>query len=81
MNKLLPVLAISALLLTGCSTPTPESKPEYDEVELMVYEKCVSAFVDTFTDRNKNTLAYVSNLPETLNLAQESCKSLKPIKK
>ena len=41
MTKGLVLLVISAVLVTGCSTPTSESKPEYDEVELIQYENCM----------------------------------------
>ena len=39
MKLYLSVLAISALLLTGCSAPTPELK--YDELDIIKYEKCL----------------------------------------
>ena len=41
MKSHLSVLVVSALLLTGCSSTAPESKPEYDEVELIQYENCM----------------------------------------
>lgn len=76
MNKLLPGLAISALLLTGCSTPTPESKPEYDEVELMVYQLCVEKIVDGYLDKG-----FFLMLPNFIKNAEEECAELKPNKK
>lgn len=48
MRKLLPVLAISALLITGCTSPF-KSKAEYDEVELIRYEACVRSVTDEIT--------------------------------
>ena len=48
MNKRLLVLTISVLLLTGCSTPTSDSKSEYDEVDLIKYEKCLEGASQTF---------------------------------
>ena len=74
MNKLLPVLAISALLLTGCSTPTPESKPEYDEVELMVYQACLNKYM------KENDYTFLMTEIVTQN-AVEECKAFKPVKK
>ena len=41
MKSYSSVLVVSALLLTGCSSTAPESKPEYDEVELIQYENCM----------------------------------------
>lgn len=46
MKSYLSALAISALLLTGCSTPTPTSQPEYDAVELIRYQACVNGFIE-----------------------------------
>jgi hypothetical protein len=73
-------------MATGCSTPVPVSEPKYDAVELINYEKCISVFVDTFTYKyrdatQKATVDYLTNLPKTLDLAKQSCKSLKPVKK
>jgi hypothetical protein len=78
-TKFLPLSLITVLMATGCSAPTPEAK--YDEVELMVYEKCISAFMDTLTNRQNNNLEYLTNLPYHLGIAQKECKELKPIKK
>ena len=78
MNKLLPVLAISALFLTGCSTPTPESKPEYDEVELMVYQACIDKNLDALLKEKR----YFGRIDSTdMLIAKTFCKDLKPEKK
>jgi len=76
MNKLLPVLAISAVLLTGCSTPTPESKPEYDEVELMVYQQCIEKIVDGYLNKG-----FFLMVPTYIENAEQECRILKPVKK
>jgi len=46
--KVLAPLAISLLLVSGCSS-TPESKPEYDELELIIWEKCMDTIVGDIT--------------------------------
>ena len=42
MFKLLPLLIITTLLASSCSTSTPESNPEYDQKELNAYKKCLA---------------------------------------
>lgn len=76
MKRLLPVLAISALLVTGCTASTPESNPEYDEVELMVYQLCVEKIVDGYLDKG-----FFLMLPNFIKNAEEECAELKPNKK
>ena len=76
MNKLLPVLAISALFLTGCSTPTPEGRPEYDEVELMVYQQCIEKIVDGYLNKG-----FFLMVPTYIENAEQECNGLKPLKK
>jgi tRNA A-37 threonylcarbamoyl transferase component Bud32 len=63
-------------MITGCSTPTPESKPEYDAVELFIYEECISAYVDDINDDGfyEFTMGYITK-------AQKHCEKLKPVKK
>ena len=73
MNKLLPGLAISTLLLTGCATPTPESKPEYDEVELMVWQSCIDGFIDEPT-------GFYSTNEILMDRAIEACQKFTPKK-
>ena len=77
MKKQLPVLAISALFLTGCSTPTPESKPEYDEVELMVYQICIDKVIDSKM-KMKPDWSFVTFFD--VQRAKEDCAELKPTK-
>ena len=76
MNRLISVLAVSAVLLTGCSTPTPESKPEYDEVELMVYQQCIEKIVDGYLDKG-----FFLMVPTYIENAEQECTGLKPLKK
>ena len=76
MKSHLSVLAISALLLTGCSTPTPEGKPEYDEVELMVYQQCIEKIVDGYLNKG-----FFLMVPTYIENAEQECIGLKPVKK
>ena len=76
MNRLISVLAVSAVLLTGCFTPTPESKAEYDEVELMVYQQCIEKIVDGYLEKG-----FFLMVPTYIENAEQECNGLKPLKK
>ena len=78
MNKLLPVLAISSIFLTGCTSTTPESKPEYDAVELMVYQACIEKNLDGLL-QNKRYFKIIESAD--MLTAKAFCKDLKPEKK
>jgi uncharacterized lipoprotein YajG len=81
MNKKLLIPAISTLLLTGCSTPTPESQPEYDQVELIQYENCLNLLNRVFADVALRK-AYTEDLMASLvKQLQGECEYLKPVKK
>jgi len=69
---------MATLFLTGCSAPTPESKPEYDEVELMVYQICINKVIDNAI-KDKPDWSLVSF--RDVERATEKCKDLKPEKK
>ena len=75
LDKVLAPLAVSLLLLSGCSTPAPESKPEYDELELKRYEICLQASIDYFQKLGS------TNAVNMVKSAEENCESLKPVKK
>ena len=78
MKTRVSLLAVIALLITGCSTPTPESKPEYDEVELMVYQVCLERILD---DQMKFRPQWDRTSSSDIEYAKEDCKKLLPIKK
>ena len=72
--KVLAPLAISLLLVSGCSS-TPESKPEYDEVELVEYETCLN----TYMGDGSFTAGLTTR--ELMTFAMSACEDLRPIKK
>jgi len=72
--KVLAPLAISPLLVSGCSS-TPESKPEYDELELIIWEKCMDTIVGDIT------FSEFLSKREILDAAMDYCKDLRPIKR
>ena len=67
MRKLLPIILLSLIPLTGCSSPEPELA--YDPVELIEYERCL----------NNPGLGYTE---EVWNIIAElKCEGKKPILK
>ena len=81
MHKKLLVLAISTLVLTGCSTPTPESQPEYDSVELIKYENCLDLLNRVFTDEGLRRVYKDDLMASLVKQLQGQCEYLKPVKK
>lgn len=69
MNKKLLLLSLSALSLTGCSSPEPELS--YDPVELIEYERCLNTVHPNFTEE----------LWAIEGIAEEVCKDKKPLLK
>ena len=78
MNRRLLLLVVSTFSLAGCSTPTTESQPKYDEVDLMVYEMCMENIVEGLT--NSKSGFYLMT-PTYIAGAKDECAELKPEKK
>ncbi len=70
------LLAISALLLTGCSNQNPVSKTEYDPVELIRYETCLKVVVEKSGDKLTNGLT----MPQIIEKIDGFCDFMKPQK-
>ena len=60
-------------MVTGCTASTPESKPEYDEVELMVWQSCIDGFIE----ENKG---FYSTNEILMDRAIEACQKFTPKK-
>jgi PBP1b-binding outer membrane lipoprotein LpoB len=80
MKSYLSVLAVSALLLTGCSTPTNESKPEYDAVELAIYKSCLDASYAEYIKPQYRSEMGASSMIVSKRITG-LCEHLKPVKK
>ena len=70
---------MATLFLTGCSAPTPESKPEYDAVELALYQSCVDAYMNKYIDPKYGIL--YGGSPEVIRQVNDLCDPFKPVKK
>ena len=73
LDKVLAPLAVSLLLVSGCST---QSKPDYDPIESIEYEKCLDAYIEAseLSQYRKFELAKI------IEFAIEECKRFKPTK-
>ena len=78
MKKLLPVFAISALLLTGCSNQNPDDKTEYDPVELIEYEACFKLVLDGLLN---DPIGKYFETSRQMKIASDNCEPLRPTKK
>jgi len=75
--KGLASMAVILLLVAGCSTPAPESKPEYDQLEVLKYGKCI----DVFIKKDNWDPGYPDELTKVkLVYAFEACEQYKPRK-
>jgi uncharacterized protein YcfL len=74
MKSLFSVLAISALLLTGCSTSTPENKHQYDELSVIQWQTCLNHFIEANKD-------FYTTSEITTFRATEACTAFLPEKK
>jgi len=76
MRSYLSVLAIFVLLLTGCTSTTPESQPEYDAVDLIKYQTCLDTYLNGVMKSGTYLLAN-----QYTEQAIETCRALEPVKK
>lgn len=66
MRKVLALVFLLPVLLSGCSSP----EPSYDPVELIEYENCL-----------KNPPEYATEIWGTPGVAESFCKDKKPVLK
>jgi len=66
-------MAFIVVLVSGCSAPAPESKPEYDEVELVEYETCLNTYM------GDDNMGFSTR--ELMTFAMKACEDLRPVKK
>ncbi len=66
MRKLLPIILLSLIPLSGCSSPEPELS--YDPIELIEYENCLNSPPESLKDN-------------WAQVAEVFCKNKKPILK
>jgi len=72
--KGLASMAVILLLVSGCSTPAPESKPEYDQLEVILWEACIY-------DRIQELKFYQREKAQQAIQAEEFCSPLLPTRR
>jgi PBP1b-binding outer membrane lipoprotein LpoB len=77
MNKKALLLAVSALLLTGCSNQSPDNKTEYDPVELIRYETCLKVLIE----KSGYKLTDGLTMPQIMEKIDGFCDFMKPQKR
>ena len=50
VRKLLQIILLSFIPLSGCSSPESERELEYDPVELIQYEDCLDTYVPSYCE-------------------------------
>jgi uncharacterized protein YcfL len=73
MRKTLIIVVSSVLLLTGCSANS-ESKPRYDELEMIRWNWCI----DQVSGKSQTSWVLVYGAEEGFNVIEERCRALKP---
>ena len=78
--KSLPIASLALVLaLSGCSTPTSESKPEYDELEVKSYEICLESHTNYLRQKYFNSVT--DTTADMVEAAERTCERLKPVKR
>jgi len=78
MKRQLVGIFITAVFLSGCSASTTESKPAYDELEVIRYRVCIEKMVEHMHKQSPSENAYTYSMVRT---AEKYCKPIQPVKK
>ena len=81
MNKKLLVLAISTLVLTGCSSPESERELKYDEADLIRYEHCLATVRIGFGSEGVRRQILDNKWESLMEIPDKLCADSKPVKK
>jgi uncharacterized protein YcfL len=73
MKSHLSVIVVSALLLSGCSTPTNEFKTNTDDLLVIQWQTCLNHFIEANKD-------FYSTSEITTLRATEACKTFLPVR-
>ena len=73
MNKLIAVVLLSLIPLSGCAT-TPTYEPKYDELDLIAYQTCLDKYISA------NDWSYILS-DRVTEMALENCKPFLPVKR
>jgi outer membrane biogenesis lipoprotein LolB len=74
MKSHLPVLVLTGLLLTSCTSPAPKNQSEYDQLKLIQWQTCLNHFIEDARD-------FYSTSEITTFRATEACMTFLPEKK
>jgi len=72
VNKLIPLVLLSLIPLSGCAS-SPTYEPKYDELDLIHYQTCLDKYISS------NDWTYILS-DRVTEMALENCKPYLPTK-
>ena len=81
MRKLLPIILLSLIPLSGCSSPESERELKYDEADLIRYEHCLATVRIGFTGDGIRRFVSNNQWETIMEIPDKLCFDSKPVKK
>jgi hypothetical protein len=81
MRKLLPIILLSLIPLSGCSSPESERELKYDEADLIRYEHCLATVRIGFNGDGVRRSVSKNEWESLLEISDKLCADSKPVKK
>jgi hypothetical protein len=81
VRKLLPIILLSLIPLSGCSSPESERELKYDEADLIRYEHCLATVRIGFGSEGVRRQILDNKWESLMEIPDKLCADSKPVKK